>query len=371
MSLHLKSDMAANNYMGDIHGIIGNTDWSLMLDFEQQQYIKSNLSIALSSVLSNARASTALVFDENNAPTLINANNPRISYGADSKYKGLLVETRSLCYLGANNPTSGVVLVAESTPNYPYYILEIEGTGKVTISGSGIEAQYGSGTKEDPLLFKVTTGGGTTNINYTVTGDVSYIGLGTFVSTASKKTKQYLSYGGRPQIDSNFVDLTSVITGNEWTVLLAVSMSKFYEKSFDLTKATTLGRGILKIYDEVTNKHIAFASILTKGLYSQDLRIRLFDGTAEKAVNTMTALDKEYAVIALTCSADGFYVSHNGVVSQLMSNMPAFKPSRIVMGAAPDWIGNNISLDGVFTKLAVYNKKLSQQELAYLTKKSF
>lgn len=371
MSLNLKSNMAANNYMGDIHGVIGDTDWSLMLDFEQQQYIKSNLSIALSSVLSNTRASTALVFDENNAPTQINANNPRISYGADGKYEGLLVETRSLSYLGINNPISGTVSVAQSAPNYPYYILEIEGTGKVTISGSGIEAQYGSGTKEDPLIFKVTSGSGNVDINYTLTGDVSYIGLGTFVNIASKRAKQYSQYGGRPQIDNNFVDLTPVITGNEWTVLLAVSMSKFYEKTFDLTGTTALSRGILKIYDEVTNKHIAFASLLTKGLYSQDLRIRLFDGTAEKAVNTMTALDKEYAVIAVTCSSDGFYVSHNGVVSQLMSNMPAFKPSKILFGAAPDWTGNNNAVDGVFTKMAVYNKKLSQQELAYLTKKSF
>ncbi|MFX7551415.1 hypothetical protein ABTK04_11985 [Acinetobacter baumannii] len=371
MSLHLKSDMAANNYIGDIHGVIGNTDWSLMLDFEQQQYIKSNLSIALSSILSNTRASTALVFDENNAPTQINTNNPRISYDAENKYKGLLVETRSLSYLGITNPTSGVVSVARPASDYPYYIFEIEGTGSVTASGSGIESQYGSGTKEDPLIFKVASGTGTVNINYTITGDVSYIGLGTFVNIASKRTKQYSIYGGRSQVDNNFVDLTSVITGNEWTVLLAVSMAKFYEKSFDLTGTTALSKGILKIYDEATNKNISFAARLTKDLYSQDLRIRLFDGTTEKAVNTMTALDKEYAVIAVTCSADGFYVSHNGVVSQLMSNMPAFKPSKILFGAVPDWTGNSNALDGVFTKMAVYNKKLSQQELAYVTKKSF
>lgn len=359
MSLVLKSNTSAKKIMGDKYGVVGNTNWSMMLDFASEQYVRNNLPIALSTVLTNERNNEALVFDEGGNPTKISVNVPRLSYNYAQDTKGLVVETKHFAYI---NPSKNPVTTSQYLPG-GVYTLTMEGKGAVNVDSPNITHKYGLGTKDSPIIFRLTPA---TSVNITYIGEVNYASITTVAGgTGFKSTNKYAELSvGRVSDDIYKVDLASAITSTNWTVLFACRANEVIKEGLNISNVDQ-SLALLEIGD--SSKNITLSRKILRATDGHELNCRLFD-VVGKAENNLISIDKDYVVIGVSCSASGFYLSCNGYTTPIMQNMSAFKPTIATLGYSAF---NKNSAEATFNKFATYNYALDPDELTELTKNSF
>lgn len=366
MSTVLISNNTATKFLGDKYGVMGRTDWKLLMDFSNDTHILNKNPITMSGLLTNTRATPAITYDSAGVPSMVGNNKPRLSYNAEGTVRGLLSERASRSYLSPSlNPVSGTVAVECLADEV--LLLQCKGTGSVSISGAAIKKQTGLGTEDSPIAFTLNNTSGLSDVQLTVTGDISHANISTQVNDVWKSSLQITELaGGRAKPESNVVNLASVVTGTNWTVLVALTNNKSLENQEVVRPNAASNLPLLEIGNSTT--HIAFARGHDVKFTSNDLRVRLFDNT-EKALNIMTAFPKDFVVVGVTSFDGGFYVSYNGHTSERMASIPNFVPTKLNLGGS-SWVPT-LNAEACFSNLVVYDHAVSVQELTSLTLNSF
>ncbi|HCG3428247.1 TPA: hypothetical protein NJU29_003889, partial [Acinetobacter baumannii] len=110
MTLVLKSNNTAVNAISDKHGLLAATDWKLMLDFENSDFVLRNGSVKTAvDVNSYLEASNgnAFIYDKSNAFKTLPANSLRMSLNPRKDAYGLCSESGfTELYIPVNNPIS-------------------------------------------------------------------------------------------------------------------------------------------------------------------------------------------------------------------------------------------------------------------------
>lgn len=144
MSLVLKSNKLATNYLGNINGILGKQDWVAFFDFENGQYSKKingvktllTESQVLSSTSNKNLATKPMTQDRSGNKSQVLTTNKIRWWGANNRY-GLLVEKEQAnWFANSSAPVSQVIsnITAGST-----LVASCIGSGSLVITGSGIE----------------------------------------------------------------------------------------------------------------------------------------------------------------------------------------------------------------------------------------
>lgn len=359
MTTIIKSNTVSKNTLGDIHGVVGNTDWSMMLDFANDKYIKNGVEVTISDALTTDRNVEELVFDEEGIPSLIGKNVPRISYNYAQDTRGLVVESDYVTYIiPSGNPAPTTVSLDSAV-----YTAQIEGTGSVDISSAALSHKLGLGTQDNPLTFRHPVKG---DVIITYTGEVKRVAITSVTTkTGYKSTKKYAEmYRGRGEKDIYKVDVSSAITGTNWTVLFACRLNEVIREGFEISNAQEL-LSLVEIGSP--SKYFALHRVLNTDTVAQSLFARLYDGTL-KGLDGLMGMSEEYVVIAVTCSSEGFLLSCNGYTTTPIKYMDAFKPASITIGYSTQY---RFSAEATFNKFATYNYAMTSEQLSELTKKSF
>lgn len=181
MTIILKSDQTAKNFIGNAYEINGRTDFNVMLDFNRQEYFKYQNTplkevMLIDDVLSYSRTGLATYRTKNGEWLLSEANTPRISYDEASGVGGLLLERNASNFF--INPEQPVTQTINLPVNYDNYgaAISVYGSGHITVTGdihSGASVPINQG---EPLLtvFKKSATGEIA-IQVEVVGSVSYV----------------------------------------------------------------------------------------------------------------------------------------------------------------------------------------------------
>lgn len=361
MTLVLKSDKTLDvnvPSLGDKHGIVGATDWSLMLDFQNQQYVrKSNNSVEqveLSELLTCTRDTEANIMVDGEYG-VIDKNQPRLSQIFRKDSFGLLTESRSTNYFkNSNSPVSQSITFTPSGTQY--FMVRVVGSGSVSVTCDDITETVGGGTQQSPLMFKVIKASGTSTMQVNVSGSLSYVSVenctsGYYDEKSFIQTRA-TSFGRGADVIRLVPENLSNMS-NYTIVFQCVLNSRLVNPFFTSSLQPLLEIG-------TTTKHYALTTAETTDA-PKELRFRSFD-TTEKSVSVMGGV-KRASTIAVCVTPQGLRVAMDGKVSDINTLVQDVPLSALRLGGST-WTGLENRADGCFTKLAIYNRSLSVKELS-------
>lgn len=371
MTLVLKSDVAlTTKALGDKHGVISVTDWRYMFDFANDDYVMQQSGLktqkAFADVAEVTRSSIAEYYDKNDGVHKIAPiDTRRITYDASKRRSGLLVETKRVNYFkGSDVPVSQTAPLATGTN---WYLLWIEGSGSVSVTGGGLSNKTGLGTAESPIIFKNISSSGQ-DVNITVTGSPSFAQLelirgaavvGSRIHTTTKiASRENDVYKVKPSI------LTGLFSGGSGTILINVSRNPILRQEPQIESANP----IFEVKETSSGNHIALARVLSANqtlLENQELRVRRYFGGQELSLAKIANGDFE-ETIAVSWGDGQVFLSQNGRVLE-SSSSPSFMPDAIDIGKSLTWTGADASLNGIVTKLVIYDRHLTYKELETVT----
>lgn len=364
MTLVLKSDntLDANvPSLGDKHGIVGPTDWGLMLDFQNQLYVKKSGNTAqaleLSTLLTCIRDTEGNIL-KNGEYVLVGKNEPRLSQTFRKDNFGLLTESRSTNYFKNSNAPASQSIVFTPTGTQ-YFMARVVGSGSVSIVCNDIAEIVGSGTYQSPLMFKVVKASGTSTMQVNTTGSLSYVSVencpsGYFSEKSYIQTNNSVFGRGTDVINISPSNLSN--SANYTILFQCILNDRLNDPFFSASQQPLLEIG-------TAVKHYALTAMQAKE-QPKELRFRSFDAT-EKAVGIVGGVRRS-SVVAVCVTAQGLRIAIDGKVSDINTLVQNVSLSALRIGGA-SWTGLENRADGCFTKLAIYDRALTVNELVKVT----
>lgn len=368
MALVLKSNKSASASMGNIYGILGASDYSLFLDFENDVFRRKTASgeivnTNIDEVLSVTQAQTTQYLDDNNSWQDAPPNTARIHKIKDINKKGLLVESlRRNLFLNSESPTTQTI----TAPYLEQFQLEVTGTGKAEITGA-VSGVTGFATQGNPSFGKFENG----SVTITITGNV---------------TSCYLY---QSPYTRNFVDFTPVKTGNSavlrQTDLIEIRQSILADITSDegMTIVAQVAYPISYTsfaprYDGIVarlynNSQSGYGGYDLRNTFSNKNQARLvyFDdnATGYNDLSAVSALSLNSNIRMCTVASKISAIDSKVAKSQelgLAITEGFNQPQKMLLGSSLS--GNQsypttLGLDGVITKLIIFDRALSDTEL--------
>lgn len=374
MALVLKSNRVATASLGNINGINEKQDWSIFLDFENEIYQTKkngivNQNYLLSDVVEVSRANL------NGAPISISKNGIERNIISTTEIRtallkngrfGLLVEDINENFFknSATPVTQQITLPANTFP----IVVSCIGSGSVTVTG-GISESGLVVTNSSPKVFSRVSTNTTTDITVTVAGTLSHVQveLGTGIHTASSKvTTTSVNATRAREIAKVKKPLFSDIVKNN-SAFTVVIQTVDYDVADNQSKNTEVNRLSL----ENSNKKLMTTSG-NGGSSKYFSRFRFYTDNALTKSSPISLLDSTndrfYAYTdAISLVSGTSYGASNGVFNTGVST-GVISVTDLVLGAGyGSPIGMN-GLRGIVTKLAVYDRVLSDVELIAISK---
>ena len=370
MSVIIKSNQKANKSLGDIFGINGPKDYSLMLDFNQQIYLKKkagNQQISFSEAISLTRTSKATYLDESGVLKTAEANEARIHYDPISGKKGLLLEAQHTQLLSnIHVPASQSINVTHSTTDR--LILSCKGSGRVSLSGNvtlvGGSPEYAS--ENAPAMYQTTATG---QVNITVTGSLEVFSLHTANGVVGASPKMFTP-SGLSAVTADVCKLnpnlfTEILAGlSEYTILMNVR-----ERKRPAPGAYASRNTVMALIDSTPNDKKGIHLSRTLGASPRFSYVFLnADGTTVKN-RTMLAADTIYNqtyVLSHSNNLTEAYVARNGEVD-VAEGAFSLSQKELVLGSPTSYIATSC-LNGIITMLVVYPYKMTYAQVQELSK---
>lgn len=370
MSLVLKSNNVATASLGNINGL-PSQDYALFLDFENNEYIKKvggeKFKLSESSVLTSTSnknlASNPMTMDRFGNKSVVTAQDQLRFWGANGRY-GLLVEAeQNNWFLNSAAP------VSQTIPNIPAsstLVASCIGSGSITISGAGIDTI--TVTESTPKTITPIGQAVSITLDVAVNGSLSHVQVVRVVGIPTLHTP--ITSGGtiRPSgsdnIEVNQSLLSEIIASGAVTVLCQ-TVGLNYTLS---TSAINESRLIID-----TDAHIAAIS-LNKKIDSVGMRLASYatDGTPQitpVVVNSKTYENGQAITQVVQLSATGFKGATNG--GSLLTSSGAIGLQSIKKLLLASNIAAPVVVTGgncIFTKLAIFNKALTDAEILEYSK---
>ena len=374
MTLILKSDKKATASLGNINGINGPQDWSMFLDFEKESYATkrggvTTTNYALTDVVEASRANLA------GAPISISKSGVESKISSTTAIRtallkngrfGLLAEDLNFNYF-LNSATP-----ANQTVTLPASLLKItascEGTGSLTITGDILNGPVTVDANNPKVLDRSTTSA-PCNLNIVVNGSLTHaqieIATGSLTATSKITTTSAPVERTRELVKVKQSLFNSIIQNKSGFTVVAQTID--YNPVVNPSISAPANRlGI----ENATLKVLHLNSI-SNGAYTSILAY--WNGSAKTNNDALTkgAVDsnrfKTYND-ALALASGKLLAAFNGVANSQLTIANPFTATDITLGNGYYSPLGTPGLAGIVTKLVIYDRVLTQDEITTLTK---
>lgn len=374
MSLVLKSNKLATNYLGNINGILGKQDWVAFFDFENGQYSKKingvktllTESQVLSSTSNKNLATKPMTQDRSGNKSQVLTTNKIRWWGANNRY-GLLVENEQAnWFANSSAPVSQVIsnITAGST-----LVASCIGSGSLVITGSGIETVVV--TESSPATIKPQAQSAAITLNVEVFGSLSHVqvvrcaGFATVHSPITTTVSRPLS--GDDLVEINQSLLSEIINTNQPVTVLVQSIPMF------MTEDNRAQFNELRAVIETDTLVAGFGINKTASGSISPRMISSFkaDSTFQfsGSGNFQDYILNKPMTYAIQVGDFGAVTSINGGSLFKVSNATGLnKVKRIRLASA---LATPVVQQGgncIFTKLAIFNRQMSDAEILEYSK---
>jgi len=373
MTLILKSDQIASNSIGNIYGINGELDFQVMLDFNRGLYRYKDAGelkdISLSQAITLTRASKAEYKDRSGVVKTAQANEPRIHYMSDLDVQGLLIEgARTNLFLNPNTPVTQTIQIP-NTGTVQALALKVEGTGSATMSGDVTNLSRTSATEGNPQGALPISGLSTINVTVTITGNVTRCQL---ERTPSSTGGNYASSFIPADIASragDVVALSELLATKLATAKTVVCQFVYQER---LVKGFAESIGVVSLEDKNNAKGGVFltrALAATSGDATQKTVVVNPGSTSIAKQNAMPSVDsrKVTSVVAFSSGGLNTIQAVNGSTKEVTGESIAINFNKMTIGGGDGFSSATGAAGGILTRLAIYDRKLTTEEIAKIS----
>lgn len=374
MSLVLKSNKVATNYLGNINGILGKQDWVAFFDFENGEYLKNlngvKATLTEAQVLTSASTKNLVTKpqtqDRSGNKSVITAATQLRWWGINNRY-GLLIENEQTNWFAnsaapvtqtISNITAGSTLVASCL-----------GPGSLIITGTGIETVVV--TEKKPATIKPQAQAVAVTLNVEVVGTLTHaqvVRCAGFACVHSPIT----TTSSKPNSGSDLVEINQSLlaeilnTNNPVTVV--VQTVPMFQMTDDRTQYNELrvvletdtlvaGFGLNKTNaQKISNRLVSNFKADSTSQYSGS-------GVVEDYIlNKLITQAIQVGDFGANISANG------GVIFNPIQAISLNKTKRIRLASG---LATPVVQQGgncIFTKLAIFNRLLTDEEILQISK---
>lgn len=369
MTIVIKSDQVATQSLGNIFGINGDLDFEVMLDFNRGNYVYRDSgqlkNIALSEAITLTRASKATYKDRDNITQVAEANQPRIHFMQDMALQGLLIEAARENLLTGTSTQSITVPTAGALQALA---LSVEGTGSATMSGDVEKLSTAKATAGKPQGALPIVGSGTASITVTVTGNITKLQL---ERTPTSTGGNYASTFMAPALTTRAND---VVTLSE---LLATKLGSTgtvvcqYVYQDRLVTGFNENTGVFSLEDSTKPKGgIYVTRVLAHGSGNATQKAAAVapNGSTSEKTNSMPSVSNRKITSALVYDK-GVDMTQgvNGSIKDVAGTSTQLSPNRMTLGGGDAASTGTGAAGAILTRLAIYSRKLSKDELAKIS----
>lgn len=377
MTLILKSDKKATVSMGNVNGIKGPQDWSMFFDFENERYATKQagllkqdykLTDVVEATRQNLNGAPISISKDGVEKVVTSTTEIRTALLKNGRF-GLLVEdVNQNFFLNSSAPATQTVPLPASGVKI---VASCEGTGSLTITGDIVGAPI-TVTANTPKVMERLNNTTVCNLNIVVSGTLTHaqIELATGMQTATSKVKTGATSATRERefvkVKKSLFD--SIITNKSALTVLIQTIDYnpvVNQAGGALCPRLTLVSG--------TNLKIMRASGIHSNMQLNSLSYQYINSTPSNTLQTVAGLwtsQGRFIARNQACTLDGNTLrsAFNGVAENTLGINNPFPVDEIGFGygySSP--IGVN-GLRGIVTKLVVYDRVLTQDEINELTK---
>lgn len=369
MTIVIKSDQVATQSLGNIYGINAALDFEVMLDFNRENYVYRDSgqlkNIALADAITLTRASKATYKDRDNTTQVADVNQPRIHFMQDMGLQGLLIEGERENLLTG---TSTQTITVSTAGILQALALSVEGTGSATMSGGVQSLTSVSATEGNPQGALPITGSGTASVTVTVTGSVTKLQLERTPSTTGGNYASTFMADELTKRKADVVALSTLLTTKLGSTGTVVCQYVYQDR---LVAGFNEITGIFTIEDSTKPKGgIYFTRELAKttGSASQTVTAVAPSSSTIEKDNKMPSLSNRKITSALVYDkgvdmAQGV----NGSIKDVTGTSTQLTPDHMSLGGDYTFSSATGGAGAILTRLAIYSRKLSRDELAKIS----
>jgi len=369
MSVIIKSNQKATRSLGDIFGLRGPSDYLLILDFNQQVYLRKGVGgrqLKLSEAINFTRASKGTYLDENNILRTADANEPRIHYEPIFGKKGLLLEPGHTQLLTSPySPASQTVNITHNTNDR--LILSCKGSGKVSLTGN-VSLVAGSpdfATENNPAMYQTTATG---PVSVVVEGLLEVFGLN-FVSAINGSSVRMFTPQGLTAVSPDVAKLSptifSEVLAGKQNYTIMVNVIEFKRPA---PGSYTSRSNVFALLEPASSN---------KGIYvyrgpgiAPRTRSAFLDASGTTVKNTVKATDdtiyKHTHVLSIAGGGTNAILARNGEVD-VLGGAYSINPTEMVLGSTVPWLSGSY-LNGIITSLVIYPYAMTYEQVQELSK---
>ena len=357
MTIAIKSNIAIKLKKLTDYNISGLT---ASLDFRDGTYKKNGANIALSDLIAVTRSTTGGQYDAYANYSEVGANMPRISTDLTSVKKGLFVESGFTNQFKNSFAPANQSIATSQSIGAPL-ILDVVGTGSITVSKSGVA--LGTATQDNPVvIFPDTTGSVT--YDFIVSGSLTYAAF--YISTSAiKRVTRAKTTTANITVNS---DIAQIIGSSKLIDLFGsdktgcVVIKQFTPKNvFERTKSNAQTTPILQLIDATTSTSGVFVNRQLNSTLGNFLRIQ--DGAKEQIYSASLEL-KQRNIYAINVSPTTAKMAVNGALSgKLTFNTLDYATINIASGTS--YSANDTQY---VEEILFFDRELTDDELKLITK---
>ena len=372
MSLVLKSNKVATASLGNINGILGKQDWVAFFDFENGQYIKKLNNIkseiqeaeVLTCNSNKSLASRPMTMDRFGNTSVITAVNQLRWWQAQERYGLLIEDSQTNFFLNSSAPATQTI---SNIPASSLMIASCIGSGSLIVSGAGIQTT----TVTEGKPFAIPTVGTIRSINIEVVGSLTHA--------------QVIRAAGFATLHTPIHTFSANRASGADTVEINQSL---IAELIDKTKPVTIVYQTLPVADVADPRPSYSESRIVIETSSLIAAAGLTKTGNEKLANRLISSNKSDSTYQSSGSGMPQNISDIGKINTqaiqflsdgsvfAMQGGPLYKPTvaiglnlvekiKLASGVvSPVHQGGNC----IFTKLAIYNRLLSDDELLQISK---
>ena len=377
MTLILKSDKKATASLGNINGINGPQDWAMFLDFENELYATKQAGLLkqdykLTDVVEASRQSLSgspiSISKDGVEKVVASTTEIRTALLKNGRFGLLAEDLNTNFFLNSSTPATQTIVMPASAVRI---VASCEGTGSLTITGDFHSSPI-TVTSDTPKVMERLSAATACNLNITVSGTLKHaqIELATGMQTATSKVKTGATLATRERdlvkVKKSLFD--SIITNKSALTVLIQTMDYnpvVNQAALSVCQRLTLVSG--------PNLKIMRESGINSSLQSISRSCQYINSTPSYTLQTVAGLWTSQGRFiarnqACTLDSNTLRSAFNGVAENTLEINNPFPVDEIGFGygySSP--IGVN-GLRGIVTKLVVYDRVLTQDEITNLTK---
>ena len=372
MSLLVKSDVASTKNLGNVNGLKSTQDWVFYLDFETSEFLErvngAVQAVTEPVIVSNSHSivGSPKTMDRNGVLADSPANTLRYWKNKAGRYGVLTEDSRSNYFLNSATPTTQTISLPASSNAIAVSCI---GTGSVTVTGTNLNESGSVVTQSSPKAFTVVSAVAH-SITVTVTGTLSHVQVeiaGGFTSATSPITTTTATVSrGKDNVSLNNNMLARGLgSGNAMTIV-----AQIIPHDNLLTDSTVKTEVQMALYSTTTSETLVTSlSKPTSDYQKAQSTYVLNNAISSDKVATDTASKQKWGnVSVLRLNATQFTSASNGALASQITIPSSFTPNVLYIGQGFSSPVARPGSHGIITKLVIFNRALSDDEIIQVSK---